>query len=123
MPFPMPIRPMRSTCIPGWLRDLCVARFEAANEKYGGLWATMLDLDTETIAEIADVVNYAEFGRERTVPRWVVWVIQFGCGLQARLVNRYFRGLPPLEDDWEDVAGDITALGADVSNERGTRNQ
>ena len=93
MSLPMPIRPMRSTLIPHWLRDLCTKRFYQANKKYGDHWSVMRDLDTETIDEIADVVNYAEFGRERGVPRWVVWLIQFGCGIQARLVNRYFIGL------------------------------
>ena len=121
MPLPMPIRPMRSTLIPRWLRALCVARFEHADVIYGDLWATRTDHHMEAIDEIADTVNYAEFGRERGVPKRVVWAIQFMCGLQARLVDRYFRRLPPAgEAPWDDVAAAMAKLGAEVFHTRDT---
>lgn len=107
MPLPMPIRP--TWLVPKWLRRICIARFEHANAEYGDQWATLPNLLSETIHEIADVRNYNDFGRERGVPKLVVWAIEFMCGLQARLVARYFGELPPAEGakTMEDVVEDV----------------
>jgi len=94
--LPMPIRSIYLA--PRWFRDLCISRFVQANETYGDLWAHMPGMDVETIEEMADVSNYADFARERGAPLLAVWFIQFTAGIQAMVANRWFKDLPALEE-------------------------